>query len=82
MYHIFLETSEQMQIDDVDVDVDQDVLQVQGCSLWLYLQQIPMYNIFLETSEQIHIADVDSCHLNIHQKDHDYQDVFQVQGCS
>ena len=44
MYHIFLETSEQIKIDDGDsshLDIhqedhdDHDVLQVQGCSEWL-----------------------------------------------
>ena len=37
-----------------------------------------MYNIFLETSEQIHIDDGDSSHLDIHQEDHDEQDVLMI----
>ena len=46
----------------------------------IYLfQKIPMYHIFLETSQQIQIDDGDSSHLDIHQGDHDYQDVLQVQ---
>ena len=46
------------------------------------MQQIPLYHIFLETSEQFQIDDGYSSDLDIHQEDHDDQDVLQVQGCS
>ena len=41
-----------------------------------------MYDVFSETSEQIQINDGDSSHLDIHQEDHEDQDILQVHGCS
>ena len=51
-----------------------NVLQVQGCSWWLYLQQIPMYHIFLETSGQIQLNGGDTRYLDCHQVSQDDQE--------
>ena len=83
MHHIFLETSGQIQLTGGDFRFhdhhqedqdDQDVLQVQGCSWWLYLQQIPMYHIFLETSGQIQLNGGDTRYLDCHQVSQDDQE--------
>ena len=84
MYHIFLETSGQIQLTGGDSryhDHHQEDQDDQECPPSTkdvldehYLQYIPMYHIFLETSGQIQLTGGDSRIHDHHQEDLDDQE--------